>query len=355
MYRVIHPDSKNYLFVSSMSMFGNKYGLYTKNEDVVCSSLVKAFQIDDSIVTPEYLIYCLTNNKAIAKGGMPLTVYLNLSIVVDKLERQNAIVDNVVQQYVEKAKTEQEADAKRLGVKQHISDLEHMLSPIKMRIDHIISKLEAASSNGTDTSSMVKALKDNVDYMYRIIHFGNAKIDADSFNMKICDLGRFVESYADGWRNYGGPYFELSICNEVGSVEASCDTKMLTVMFDAILSNAVRHGFRKNKNHTPHNQVQIGLSMVEYKDAPYLCLSFANNGDPMSESFTIDDYISRGRYSATTGRSGLGGYHVYSIAKGHKGYLCLESNKMWNMVVEVLLPISSTPTKNVSIYEHECI
>jgi len=352
--RIIHPNGKNYLLTFSV-LGDNKYGLYTKEEDVVCSSSIKAFQIDDSIVTPTYLIYRLTNHKIISKGAMPLSAYLNLSIVIDKLERQDFIVDTLVQQYVEQAKTEQEADAKRLGVKQNISDLEHMLSPIKMRIDHIIAKLEKTSSDGADASSMIKALKDNVEYMYRIIHFGNAKIDSDSFNMKICDLGKFIESYAEGWKNYGGPYFELSICNEVGSVEVSCDTKMLTVMCDAILSNAVRHGFRKNKNHTPHNQVQIGLFLVEYKETPYLCLSFANNGNPMDEGFTIGDYISRGRYSATTGRSGLGGYHIYSIAKCHKGFLSLESNKIWNMVVEVLLPISSAPTKNVSIYEHECI
>ena len=69
----------------------------------------------------------------------------------------------------------------------------------------------------------------------------------------------------------------------------------------------------------------------------------------------MKDYITRGRYSANTGRSGLGGYHVYQIAKGHNGFLYLDSNKIWNVIVEVLLPISNVDVNDLPIYEHECI
>ena len=52
---------------------------------------------------------------------------------------------------------------------------------------------------------------------------------------------------------------------------------------------------------------------------------------------------------------GLGGYHVHQIAKGHNGFLCLDSNKMWNMIVEVLLPIESTEYNDIPAYDNECI
>lgn len=135
----------------------------------------------------------------------------------------------------------------------------------------------------------------------------------------------------------------------------SFDKTLLTVMLDSILNNAIRHSFHKRKNYTDHNMVLLRLSVVEYKDAPYIQLSVANNGDPIAEGFTIEDYISRGRYAATTGRSGLGGYHVHQIAKGHNGFLCLDSNKMWNMIVEVLLPIESTEYNDIPAYDNECI
>ena len=126
-------------------------------------------------------------------------------------------------------------------------------------------------------------------------------------------------------------------------------------MLDSILNNAVRHGFHKRKNHTEHNMVLIALSAVEYDGKPYLKLSIANNGDPMADGFTIEDYTSRGRYTASTGRSGLGGHHVFQIAKGHHGFLYLDSNKVWNMVVEVLLPIESALLNDIPAYENECI
>ena len=124
-------------------------------------------------------------------------------------------------------------------------------------------------------------------------------------------------------------------------------------MLDSILNNAVRHGFHKRKD--VGNQVLIHLSEVVYDDTPYLLLSIANNGEEISDGFTIEDYVSRGRYTASTGRTGLGGYHVYQIVKGHNGYLRLDSNKQWNLIVEVLLPINSTSINDLPVYENECI
>ena len=128
---------------------------------------------------------------------------------------------------------------------------------------------------------------------------------------------------------------------------------MLTVMLDSILNNAVRHGFHKRKK--DGNQVLIRLSEVAFENRPYLVLSIANNGEAIADGFTIQDYVSRGRYTDSTGRSGLGGYHVFQIVKGHNGYLRLDSNKQWNVMVEVLLPTNSTSINDLPSYENECI
>lgn len=356
-YCTLQTGGKTYLLTSSISV-GNlkKYGIYTNDEILQCSPTIQAFEVNDSLVTPEYIVYILLNNKVITQSSMPLSGFMNLPIVIDNMEKQKMIVEEVVNRYYEQVKAEQEADAKRLGVKQNISDLEHMLGPTRLRIDKIISRLEKASYYSDQMSQLVKSLKDNVDYQNRIIQFSNSQIDSESFNLKQCDIVKFIETYSDSWRNYGGPYFDLQVCDKAeDDILVNGDTTMLTVMFDSILSNAARHGFHKNRNHTSHNVLQISTSLVLYNDNPYVCLSFANNGDPIPDGFTIRDYISKGRYSASTGRSGLGGYHVYRIAKGHNGYIYLDSNKMWNVVVEVLLPICSPANQNFSEYEHECI
>lgn len=192
--------------------------------------------------------------------------------------------------------------------------------------------------------------------MNRAIEFSNAKIDPDSLNLKKENLVEFMQSYANSWSNYGGQCFELSIINQLKtSPEMSFDKYMLTVMLDSILNNAIRHGFHKNKNYTIHNEVQIQMSTVKYENAPYVLLSIANNGDMLTDEFTIEDYVTKGRFAASTGNSGLGGYHVYQIVKGHNGFLRLDKNKQWGMIIDILLPIDFSTSNDILSYEHECI
>ena len=353
--RVFNGSESKYLLTVN-NAGESRYGINTDGNGFNCTADIKVYKVNESLVSPEYIAYTLINNDAISKGRMPLSGYMMHPIVIDSLPVQKEIVNKLVQQYDQKVTAEREADAMRLGVKQNISDLEHMLGSTQLRISKIISRLEGATPASENYPHLVKSMKDNIEYMNRVIHYNNARIDSESFNLKEGDIVEFVKGYIDAWNNYGGGYFEIDFVNDLfDNPKMSYDKSLLTVMLDSILNNAIRHSFHKRKNYTDHNMVQLRLSIVEYKDAPYIQLSVANNGDPIAEGFTIEDYISRGRYAATTGRSGLGGYHVHQIAKGHKGFLCLDSNKMWNMIVEVLLPIESTEYNDIPAYDNECI
>lgn len=354
-YRVIDASEEKYL-LSTSTTFESRYGINTDGKGFACPADIKIFKVNENLVTPEYLAYILLNHKAISKGRMPLSGYMMLPIVIDSLEIQKKLVDNEIQLYNQKLDAEREADALRLGVKQNVSDLEHMLGSTQLRITKIITRLERVTPANEHFQHLVKSLKDNVEYMNRIIHYNNARIDSESFNLKRGDIAEFINAYVDAWNNYGGEYFKLLIENRLDAdVQLSFDKTLFTVMLDSILNNAIRHGFHKRKNYTDHNTVQISLSAVEYNGQPYLQLSVANNGDSIAEGFSITDYISRGRYTTSTGRSGLGGYHVYQIVKGHNGFLYLDSNKVWNMIVEVLLPIETTILNDIPTYDNECI
>ena len=354
-YRRVKASNDKYLLVYS-NLIMKLYGINTDGRGFVYSVDINVFKVNENLVTPEYLAYTLINHKAISRGRMPLSGYMKLPIVVDTIENQKEIVNKEIQQYEQKVNAEQIADAKRLGVKQHVSDLEHMLGSTQLRISKIITRLENATPSSDNYQHLVKSIKDNVEYMNRIIHYNNASIDSESFNIKDGDIATFIHNYVDAWNNYGGEYFELYVQNLLqNNIKMSFDRTLLTVMLDSILNNAIRHSFHKRKNYTEHNVVQISFSAVEYNGLPYVLLSVSNNGDPIAEGFTIGDYISRGRYTASTGRSGLGGYHVYQIAKGHKGFLYLDMNKVWNMIVEVLLPIESTILNDIPAYDKECI
>ena len=354
-YRVFTASDNKYLFVFSNTI-ENRYGINTDGKDFVCPVDIKVYKVNENLVTPEYLAYTLIHHKAVNKGRMPLSAYMMLPIVIDSLDVQKEVVNKEVQHYNLKVDTEREADTKRLGVKQNVSDLEHMLGSTQLRISKIIARLEKATPSSENYQDLVKSVKDNIEYMNRIIKYNSASIDTESFNMKEGDIIKFIKGYVDAWTNYGGEYFTLSIKNGLQEgTKVSFDKTLLTVMLDSILNNAIRHSFHKRKNYTEHNSVQISISAVEYNELPYVLLSVSNNGDPIAEGFTIEDYISRGRYTSSTGRSGLGGHHVYQIAKGHGGFLYLDINKVWNMIVEVLLPIESTFSNDIPAYDKECI
>ena len=352
-YRHFAVSDKKYLLVHTSSL-ENKYGLFTDSNSFSCPVDIKAYEINENIVTPEYLAYILTQNAAISKSRMALSSYLSFQIVIDSIENQKELVSKLIQQYNAKVEAEREADAKRLGIQQNISDLEHMLGLTQNRIGKIIKRLENCTPEMGSYLQVVQQLKDNVGYMNRIIRYANANIEQDSIYKRSDDLIAYIASYVDGWINYGRNCFELSVVNDLEeNPSISFDRNMLTVMFDSILNNAVRHGFHKIK--TEGNRVQIRLSLVERESKPFVLISVANNGLAMADGFTIDDFISRGRFSASTGRSGLGGFHTYQIVKGHGGFLYLDNNKQWSVIVEVLLPLDSSSINNIPEYDHECI
>lgn len=349
-----HFSASDKKYLLCQSTFDVKYGLFTDKESFDCTTDIRVFEINESLVTSEYLVYVLVNNDAINKGGMSLTEFMTLPIVIDSIDDQKEIVNKIVQQYHLQKSAEDDADAKRLGVKQNISDLEHMLGTTQNRIGKIIQRLENTTPEAANYQQLVKQLKDNVEYMNRTIQYTNARIESASFNMQEGNISAFIKNYVDGWNNYGSKCFAMDVLDELDkSLSISFDKGMLTVMLDSILNNAVRHGFHKRKK--DGNQVLIRLSEVAFKNTPYLVLSISNNGEAISDGFTIQDYVSRGRYTASTGRTGLGGYHVFQIVKGHNGYLRLDSNKQWNVVVEILLPTNSSSINNLPSYENECL
>ena len=352
-YRMFAASDKKYILAFSNTM-ESRYGINTDGKGFVCPVDVKVYEVNDALVTPEYLSYTLLNHKAISKGRMPLSGYMMLPIVIDSLSSQKEIIYKISQEHAALVRAEQEADAKRLGVKTNISDLEHMLQTTQANVDCIIDELEDIYKEDSSYQSLIKGLKDNVEYMKRVIRFSNATITPEMFNMKKNDLDAFIKSYCNSWLNFSGNYFYLSLKSMLSENRMVVfDKTYIKLMLDSILTNVERHGFKKRRRE--ENHVEISLSVESYQDKPFVVIRVANNGEPFKEGFTIDDYKTRGRYSSNTGRSGLGGYHVYQIAKGHNGYLYIDSNKVWNVVIEVLLPIDGVGADNLVTYEHECI
>lgn len=358
-YKTYHGIvGEKYLLVFNLyTSYASKFALYSGYKDFMCDRKIQVFKINEEIATSEYLVYNLTNNPLFNKSG--LLNHMNMPFVIEKdRERQNAIVERQKQEYREKRRIELENEKKRLGIKTEISDLEHFIGSQQLKIMNAITRIENISPDTDKYHENVKLLIDNVKYVFRAIKFFRSDISDEELHngMAEGDICNFISNYIESWNRYSGNFFNLYVNNELDCTPVmDFNRPLLTVMFDTILDNAGRHGF--NKIRRPDNQVEINLSLTEYDNKNYLLIKVANNGNPFSKDFTINDYISHGVHSSATWHYGIGGYHIYKIVKGHNGFLYIDSNSIWNVIIEILLPIKKiTGDKNIiTIYENNCI
>lgn len=328
-----------------------RYGLHTSSEPFMCSRIFKVYCINEKLVDPKYLAYLLLSCEPLRLSNAPLSSMLDMNIPILSMDHQKEVVKRLIDEYLQKKDREAKADRERLGKKTVQSEIEHMLGLTQQRIGRLLDNMNSQLPSETDYFNYVRSLKDNFDYMERVIHFTNMPID--SFNFVLGNITTFIQDYVDSWQNYGSNLFSIEVEDNLeGNNELSFDHTLLTLMLDAILDNVGKHGFGKRKSE--FNKVVISLDLVNENGSPYVVISIANNGRSMAEGFTIDDYISRGRYSATSGRSGLGGYHVYQVAKGHNGFVSLSTSGDWSVIVDVLLPLYNVNIENLPNYEKEC-
>lgn len=210
------------------------------------------------------------------------------------------------------------ASKERKMLKKTSSDLNHMMGTPYIRINNA---LELLSQDVDDKGkSRIKYIRDNFGYIKRLIEMNGANFN-DYPKDKINIVG-FMERYIRGWENYGSKTFSIEFyCDGDFEVENTilANETALAIMMDCLLDNANRHGFHKMSS--PDNKVKIHLDQTTLGNKHAVIIAVGNNGKPMPKDFSIDDYITSGKFGIDTGRSGLGGSHVYKIVSSMDGTL----------------------------------
>lgn len=210
------------------------------------------------------------------------------------------------------------ASKERKMLKKTSSDLNHMMGTPYIRINNA---LELLSQDVDDEGkSRISYIRDNFGYIKRLIEMNGANFN-DYPKAKISIVG-FMERYIRGWENYGSKTFSIEFyCDGDFEVENTilANETALAIMMDCLLDNANRHGFHKTKS--PDNKVKIRLDQTTLGNKRVVIIAVGNNGKPMPKDFSIDDYITSGKFGTDTGRSGLGGSHVYKIVSSMDGTL----------------------------------
>ena len=168
--------------------------------------------------------------------------------------------------------------------------------------------------------SRINYIRDNFGYIKRLIEMNGA--DFNDYPKDRINIVDFLERYIHGWENYGSKTFSIEFhCDGDFEVENTilANETALAIMMDCLLDNANRHGFHKTKS--PDNKVKIRLDQTTLGNKRVVIIAIGNNGKPMPKDFSIDDYITSGKFGTDTGRSGLGGSHVYKIVSSMDGTL----------------------------------
>lgn len=210
------------------------------------------------------------------------------------------------------------ASKERKMLKKTSSDLIHMLGTPYIRINNALELLlQDADDEG---KSRINYIRDNFGYVKRLIEMNGA--DFNDYPQKKINIVDFMERYILGWENYGSKTFSIEfLCDGEFEKENTilANETALAIMMDCLLDNANRHGFYKANS--PDNKVKIRLDQAMIGNENSVIIAVGNNGKPMPKDFSIDDYIASGKFGTGTGRSGLGGNHVYKIVSAMGGTL----------------------------------
>lgn len=344
-----HLSYKDADFVLSLLQDKIKVCKCSRNKQFYANSNQVPFRVKSPLVYTDYLIYAMLNSQSfrnlayLASGTTIRTTrqfvrfIMDFQITIDSLEIQEKVLSKLKDEYTLAKQEEYQAEMQRLGIRTATSDLSHMLGMTFDKVGNNISYMLEADLP-QDIKESLYALNDNFEYMKRFISTVGADFTASSISKVEVGVNEFINSYLQSWGNFGNIAFTLNYDSRVMDDTTFCiDKGMMRVLFDTVLDNAYRHGF--NKQTSLNNRVVVSSSCSIMNDQEYVLITIANNGSPLAKDFSLKKYVSRGVYVGNSGRTGLGGNHIYSIVKRHNGYLNVSSSAAWSVIIELLIPV----------------
>lgn len=98
-----------------------------------------------------------------------------------------------------------------------------------------------------------------------------------------------------------------------GKGEIKADRKQMRILFNNLIENAKKHGFRKNMI-SPTIWIDL-----KSKENDLIEISVKNNGKALPKEFTIEHFLAKGKSTNEAVGSGFGGFLIGQILKNHHG------------------------------------
>ena len=351
-----------------------KMSAYIHNSDevVLCPQTVVVYRVHEDFIPMEQFVYYVLNCVLLielVKGAVSGREYQNLSMALRSLEEFGLTLPTSVEDRAERynkyireenarKKAELQAEMDRYGIKSAGADIVHMLGTPFVKQNRVIDYLVDNMPEDNMTREAVSALIDISKYIQRITENVGKDFDNATFNLERENISDVVSDYVESWNHFCGDYFQLTVNDRRAAtgkdVWVMLDKDKFFILLDTILDNAYRHGFDKNvHNDAESHHVVIDIDVVKNSYGQCALICIGNDGKPLEEGFSINDYISRGRFGVNSGRTGLGGNHIYTIVKRHGGHIGLDGNKNMPFIVRIVIPLSEQISTNIKMDSYE--
>lgn len=351
----VFVDQPKYRFSGPHIAFNMQGKVYLHKDDgsfYIGSALKNfVFKIKEDVIDGEYLAYVLLSSNILQKyiswASSNIHRFLKNRIVIySDIKKQRQIVSNIKHKYFE-------SERERLGIREVGSDLTHMLRMPKSKIGNKIEFLLESPTLSEKDRLHVKAIEDNFNYMLRVINTVGADFSTMDIKFHEFPLAEFLRDYSSSLNNmeFSNIYSILTDIDISEEITISGNEDLIRVLLDTAFLNVYKHAFIDKGS--DDNKVLLGCHIVEFEEKPYACIRIANNGKHLDIS--IEDYVAKGAVAGETGNTGKGGYHIYTIAKKHGGFIYLTSSLEWPFILEVLLPVDNIDNSNFEVYESKCV
>lgn len=121
------------------------------------------------------------------------------------------------------------------------------------------------------------------------------------------------------------------------NINLNIDVKQFSFLVQNFISNAYRHGgFEKiDKDYF--------ILFRFYEEENNIVIDVINNGNPLNNNYTIEQFLEPYNYQGPSGNSGLGGYLIGIVLKNHNGKIEIVDktieNKEYKVCFRITLPI----------------
>lgn len=344
-------DKKAPRIVSEPCVIANfKFTLYYIKKDfesVIIPRVFKVYKINESICLPEYFVYKM---REIRKNGSPYeygTVVKHLAYIpLYPIESQRQILARAYRN----EKNQLLARLSRLNVlSDKSSDLLHNLGVIFTRI----GSAAAAIGNVKDNIEL-KTIDSNAKFAIRQINMSGTDFSQVCPIVKKVNVIQLMDEYLDEWQLAGFKSFGTRETYSIPEdTKVKVDTDLFKTMMDCILINAHQHGF--NRRYSSDNMVSVNIDGVRLDKKSYIKIEVANNGNPLPDGMTLQDFVARGVVGVNSSQDGVGGDHILQIIHHFGGKMTIEQTSKWFSVM-LFIPVYLT-SDDTDFYDpdYECI